>query len=62
MARWSAGRPRPQDERVARPHTAQNYSVATASLSTKTFRCVVTSLCSLIGTMNSPIVLSGSCS
>ena len=37
-----------------------NYSVA-GSLSTITFKCVVTSLCNLIGTMNSPTVLSDSC-
>ena len=33
----------------ARPSIAKNYSAAAASLSTTTFRCVVTSLCSLMG-------------
>ena len=37
----------------------QNYS-ATASFSMTTFRCVVTSLCSLMGTVNSPTVFKGS--
>src|SRR5579863_5831000 len=39
----------------------QPYS-ATASFSITTFKCAVTSLCSLTGTVNSPKVFNGSCS
>src|ERR1700760_1494125 len=43
-----------------RPGQSSCYS-ATASFSITTFKCAVTSLCSLTGTLNSPTVFRGSC-
>jgi hypothetical protein len=39
-----------------------SYVSTTASFSITTFKCAVTSLCSLTGMVNSPTVFSGSCS
>src|SRR5207244_11573712 len=51
-----------QDEvrKIPARKSVLSWNYSTASFSMMTFKCVVTSLCSRIGTVNSPSVLSGS--
>lgn len=74
MTDWDSGRVKWREDRTGTrrngeesalagaPMSQIGYSSSAASLAMMTFRCVVTSLCSLTAMVNSPMVLSASCS